>query len=87
MHRYIASIFTEFMASLVNNCIQALFVTGLRMRMSCHDGTWHDFDYADDLQSLPEIKHAMPFLMRNNFIVGPNNPSGTGCVPSPPPIS
>ncbi len=29
------------------------------------------------MQSLSEVNNAMSFLMRNNFIVGPNNPPGT----------
>ncbi len=47
------------------------------MRMSCSDGTWHDFDYMDAMQSLPEVNNAMSFLTTNNFIAGPNNPPGT----------
>ncbi len=44
--------------------------------MSCSDGTWHDLDYADATQSLPEVNNDMSFLTRNN-ITGPNNPPDT----------
>ncbi len=70
------SIAAECMASSVNNCIQLPFVAGCRMRMSCCDGNWHDFDWVDAMKSLPEVNNAMSFLTRNNFIVGPNNPPG-----------
>ncbi len=66
------------MASSVNDCIQAPFVTGCSIRMSRSDWTWCDFDYTDAMQSLPKVNNAMNFLTRNNFIAGPNNPPGTG---------
>ncbi len=56
-----------------NDCIQALFVTGCSMRMSCSDGSWHNYDHGNVITNLPEVDNAMSFLNKNNFIAGPNN--------------
>ncbi len=52
MHRYNSSIVAEYMASSVNNCIQAAFVTGCSMRMSSSDGSWRNYDHVDAVTNL-----------------------------------
>ncbi len=80
VHRYNPNIVAECMAMSVNNCIWAPFVTGCRLRMSCSDGSWLNYDQVNDITNLPEINTATSFLTKNNFIAGPNNPAGTNMI-------
>ncbi len=68
------------MAFTINNCIQALFVTGCILRMSCSDGSWQHYDHADVITKLPEIDSDMFFLTKNYFIAGTNSPTGTNAT-------
>ncbi len=74
MHRYYPSSAAECMASSVNNCI--------RMRISCSDGFRCNYDHMDAITNLPEVNNAMSFLLKNNFIAGPNISTATNstCV-------
>ncbi len=73
VHRYNPSILVEYITSCVNDCIQALFVTGCSMRMSQSDGMCLNCNDVNAMKNLPEINNAMSFLTRNNFITGLNN--------------
>ncbi len=62
------------MAASWNNCIQAPYATGCSIQITCSNGTWQEFDYAEAMQLISVIDDAIPFLTKNNFVAGPSNP-------------
>ncbi len=62
IHKYNPNIVVEYMASSVNNCIQAPFVTECTLRMSYFDGFWQNYDHVKAITNRSEINNAMSFL-------------------------